>query len=153
MGRVNDLLDRDRERGQIESDNKLAELFGVTRQAVSKWRMGDAYPSDDNITRLAKIAKEAEEYWLIAITAERADEPARSAWERAAKRLASAAIILLAALPHTSKAAPYGYAEPEPGICIMRNAMRLARFLSAKLRELLRNPVARRETFALAWTP
>lgn len=36
------------------SQEKLAELVGVSRQAVSKWELGDAVPDTDKLIPLAK---------------------------------------------------------------------------------------------------
>ena len=33
----------------------LAEALGVTRQAVSRWESGSAYPETENLVRLAKL--------------------------------------------------------------------------------------------------
>lgn len=35
------------------SQEKLAELVGVSRQAVSKWEVGDAVPDTDKLVPLA----------------------------------------------------------------------------------------------------
>ncbi len=37
------------------SQEKLAELLGVSRQAVAKWESGQSMPSTDNLIRLAQI--------------------------------------------------------------------------------------------------
>lgn len=37
------------------SQEKLAEKIGVTRQSVSKWECGEAYPEMDNILKLCDI--------------------------------------------------------------------------------------------------
>ena len=37
------------------SQEKLAELVGVSRQAVTKWETGQSAPSTDNLLRLAEI--------------------------------------------------------------------------------------------------
>ena len=37
------------------SQEKLAELLGVSRQAVSKWEIGLSNPTTENLIRLAEI--------------------------------------------------------------------------------------------------
>ena len=37
------------------SQEELAERVGVSRQSVSKWECGDAYPEMDNILKLCNI--------------------------------------------------------------------------------------------------
>ena len=37
------------------SQEKLAELVGVSRQAVTKWESGKANPDTENLLRLAEI--------------------------------------------------------------------------------------------------
>ena len=37
------------------SQEKLAEKVGVSRQSVSKWETGEAYPEMNNILELCKI--------------------------------------------------------------------------------------------------
>ena len=37
------------------SQEKLAEKVGVSRQSISKWECGEAYPEMDNILKLCKI--------------------------------------------------------------------------------------------------
>ena len=46
------ILKKRQERGL--SQEKLAELIGVSRQAVSKWEVGDAIPDTDKLIPLAK---------------------------------------------------------------------------------------------------
>ena len=46
------ILKKRQERGL--SKEKLAELIGVSRQAVSKWEVGDAIPDTDKLIPLAK---------------------------------------------------------------------------------------------------
>lgn len=39
------------------SQEKLAELIGISRQAVAKWELGQGYPDIDNLIRLSDIFK------------------------------------------------------------------------------------------------
>ena len=39
------------------SQSEVAELLGITRQAISKWENGWGYPDIDNLIRLSDIYK------------------------------------------------------------------------------------------------
>lgn len=43
-----------RKKGKMSQEN-LAEKVGVSRQSVSKWENGEAYPEMDNIMKLCDI--------------------------------------------------------------------------------------------------
>lgn len=100
MGIVAVLLDKAQERRSIPSDNALREVFGVTRQTVSKWRLGEAYPSQDHIAQLAEMAGENPAAWLVAVQAERENGRAGAYWAKLAREMGRAAV--LAALVFTS---------------------------------------------------
>ncbi len=95
MEEIKTLLDKAKETCSIASDNALAALFGVHRQAVSKWRNGDAYPSEEHIARLAEMAGEDAGEWLVKIQMMRASGKAAAAWSSVFRRLATAALIVL----------------------------------------------------------
>ena len=46
-------LQRLRKKNQL-SQEALAEMLGVSRQAVSKWELGDGYPEVDKLLHLSK---------------------------------------------------------------------------------------------------
>ena len=46
---------RNLRKAQKMSQEKLAEKVGVSRQSVSKWEIGDAYPEMNNILALCEI--------------------------------------------------------------------------------------------------
>ena len=48
------------------SQEKLAELVGVSRQAVAKWEAGKSSPATDNLFRLAEILGTTTEYIVSA---------------------------------------------------------------------------------------
>lgn len=93
MPTINALLDKARETRSIASDNALAQTFGVHRQAVSKWRNGDAYPSENHIAQLAEMAGDDAGAWLVLIQAERATGKAAKAWASVAQRIGHAAAV------------------------------------------------------------
>ena len=37
------------------SQEELAEKLGISRQAISKWERGDAFPDTDNLILLARL--------------------------------------------------------------------------------------------------
>ena len=45
---------RNLRKAQKMSQEKLAEKVGVSRQSVSKWEIGDAYPEMNNILALCE---------------------------------------------------------------------------------------------------
>jgi len=45
-------------------DGVFAELFGVTRAAVSQWEDGSREPSGDNYLRMGNLADEANCLWF-----------------------------------------------------------------------------------------
>ncbi|CAM4115769.1 hypothetical protein CR156_08710 [Stenotrophomonas lactitubi] len=114
MSIVSTLIDKARQRAGIASDSALATQFGVHRQAVSKWRNGDAYPDEEHIAEMAIMAGDDPVQWLVAIKAVRADGKAGKAWAALAQRLAITAMALCLAvgfsLPHKAQAAmPAGF--------------------------------------------
>ncbi|WP_425605421.1 helix-turn-helix domain-containing protein [Pseudoxanthomonas putridarboris] len=94
MSIVGTLIDKARARSGIASDSALAAHFGVHRQAVSKWRTGDAYPDEENIAHMATMAGDDPAEWLVAIKAVRSDGAAGKAWAALAKRMAATAALL-----------------------------------------------------------
>ncbi|MDE7206380.1 MAG: helix-turn-helix domain-containing protein [Lachnospiraceae bacterium] len=47
------------------SQEQLAELLGISRQAVSKWESGQGYPDISNIMKLAEIYNVSTDYILL----------------------------------------------------------------------------------------
>ena len=95
MSIVATLIDKARQRAGIASDSALAAQFGVHRQAVSKWRNGDAYPDEEHIAEMAIMAGDDPVQWLVAVKAVRADGKAGKAWAALAKRMAAVAMTLV----------------------------------------------------------
>lgn len=96
MGAVALLLDKYKTATSTPSDNAVAEHFGVTRQTVSQWRNGTAYPVEDTIVALAEGAKQDAGGWLNFIRAERCTGPAATAYRKIARSLGIAAVLCLA---------------------------------------------------------
>ena len=47
------------------SQEQLAELLGISRQAISKWESGQGNPDIDNIIKLTKIYQVSADYILL----------------------------------------------------------------------------------------
>jgi transcriptional regulator with XRE-family HTH domain len=119
---VINLLDKCREVCSLASDNALAGRLGVSRAAVSRWRLGLAAPDAVSCAKIATITGEPLSRVLgIAGEARAISRDEKAVW----RRLATAAAVLLAvgfsAAPLPSYARS-GIAEPGEAICIMRNA-------------------------------
>lgn len=104
-------MDEAIDRGIVKNDSELARRMGVTRQSVSAWRTGDAYPDSDQAATLAALLNKPE--ILAECMAARAKRPeTRAVWERAAKTLSMAtafsavAAVVLFATPTSTEAAP-----------------------------------------------
>ena len=52
------------------SQEQLAELLGISRQAVSKWESGQGNPDIDNIIKLTKIYQISADYILLGLERE-----------------------------------------------------------------------------------
>lgn len=125
MSIVSTLIDKARQRAGITSDSALAAQFGVHRQAVSKWRNGDAYPDEEHIAEMAVMAGDDPVQWLVAVKAVRADGKAGKAWASLARRLAAVGMTLALgvglASPGDAQAA-VGHSASD-SVYIMRNGV------------------------------
>ena len=52
-------------REQNLTQEQLAELLGVSRQAISKWESGAAYPETEKLIRLGKLYHCSMDYLLM----------------------------------------------------------------------------------------
>lgn len=124
MSIVATLIDKARQRAGIASDSALAAQFGVHRQAVSKWRNGDAYPDEEHIAEMAIMAGDDPVQWLVAVKAVRADGKAGKAWAALAQRLAAVAMTLaigvgLASPANVQAAESKGFSSTAYTLCEM----------------------------------
>jgi len=92
---INILIDKARENHDINSDRKLAEFMGLKNSAVSYWRNGKSWPTDDNIVKLAELAEIDPEHVLIELAIWRSEGPAKAVWMEIEKRLLQAAAVLV----------------------------------------------------------
>ncbi|MBO9748873.1 hypothetical protein J7431_16885 [Xanthomonas phaseoli pv. dieffenbachiae] len=95
MPSVNELLDKAREKANLQSDNALAQRIGVTRAVISSWRK-DRYPMpDERIAQVCALAKLDGGEWMARIHGERAASPAeRALWRSVLDRLSAAAAVV-----------------------------------------------------------
>lgn len=78
------------------SQEKLAELLGISRQAVSKWESGQGCPDIDNIIKLTEIYHVSADYLLLGKNFDTSKEPVQK--ERLISRKAIDIIAIIAAL-------------------------------------------------------
>lgn len=121
MGVVALLLDKAKGTRSIPSDNALSVELGVSRAAVSDWRKGDKYPTEQHIARLAKMAREDAESWFVRVQVERTEGEARAVWVRLAQRMGWAAVLVIAAWLPGTRAAGLHFAESS-GYCLLCKA-------------------------------
>ena len=122
MNAVDRLLDKARGVCSRPSDAALAERIGVSRQVVSTWRKGTAPVPDERIAQLAALIHEDAAEWMVQIRAEQSTGPAAKAWAGLARKLASAAALVLlvgAAGAPSPAAASEGTKATAPSLYIM----------------------------------
>lgn len=100
---ISELLDKARKTCSLNSDAALGDRVGKTRQVVHHWRTTGAWPENKTIARLAALAGEDAEPWLVEAGLGKADsESERRAWKRLAELLGhAAAVALVAVLAHS----------------------------------------------------
>jgi transcriptional regulator with XRE-family HTH domain len=95
MGIVATQLDKLANAKNCRNSTGIAELLHVSRSSVSLWRSGDAYPDEERIAHMARLAGADPAIWLAEVRAERTTGEAAKAWRDALRRLAVAATIML----------------------------------------------------------
>ncbi|KRC33947.1 MULTISPECIES: DUF3693 domain-containing protein [unclassified Lysobacter] len=99
MSATTRLLDAWKKAKNIDSDNAAAITLGLTRSAVSEWRLNGVQGRAGVIARMAKDLSEDEAAWLALIESERARTDAdRKAWAAVARRLGAVAAALVLAI-------------------------------------------------------
>jgi transcriptional regulator with XRE-family HTH domain len=89
---VNILLDNAQKVCGVHSDNALSKVLGVSRQAVSRWRLGLANPDEITCAKLSDMTGIQLSRVLGIVGEQRAiSKEAKAVW----RRLASAAVVLL----------------------------------------------------------
>lgn len=107
MSHVAVLLDKAKKARSIPSDNALGKKLARSRQVVSQWRSGEAYPDEELIAQLAEMAHEDAGEWLLLVRAERSTGQARKAYGSLVRRLGLAALLAIATAP--AMAAHFAY--------------------------------------------
>jgi transcriptional regulator with XRE-family HTH domain len=81
----------------LTSDYQVAKLLGMKRQQISSYRMGRHTFDDQIATKVAQLLEVPPAYIMACMAAQRAKTPEmRKTWERAAKVLAAAAVLITA---------------------------------------------------------
>ncbi len=95
------LLDLARSHRHLSSDAAIAVAVGVKRQSVFRWRNGGAIEADP-LAALIALTNEPESV-AVAVQIEQAKSAReRAMWQRLARRLAAAAILLTPVLGYAS---------------------------------------------------
>lgn len=117
---MQELLEATKIASESETDSALARTLKTTSASVSNWRTLKNYPNTVTCAKIAEITGVPLARVLGIVGEARAiSREEKAVW----RRLASAAAVLLFALPMTGHTAPYGMAESKPDICIMRNTI------------------------------
>ena len=88
-----EFIDALKRQHSITSDYAAAQLLGLTRSQLSRYRNGKDYPSDDMAMKIADLMGLDPGYVVACIHAERAaTEPTRQLWAGIAKRLERAGL-------------------------------------------------------------
>lgn len=140
--RTLDFIDAVKRQHAISSDYACAQVLGLTRAQLSRYRNGRDYFGDETAVKVADMLKMDAGYVMACIHAERASNPdVRTRWEGVAARLQRAglaavvavlAVVCLGVAPSPADAQTLKTGER---LYIMSNAIR--RFL-ATLRTLCR---------------
>lgn len=113
------------------SDYRIAQVLGINKATVSRWRVGKGSFSDETALKVAELLHENPGYLLAVAAGERAtDEQARKAWGTAAKvlRRSAAAVVAIAMLVPAPQAEA-SQTRPGAGVCILCYIRRMARFV------------------------
>jgi transcriptional regulator with XRE-family HTH domain len=89
-------IDAAKARSGIKSERKLSEFLGLKFVAISSYRTGRAFPSDDTMVKLAKMAGVNPDIALLELSVWRNEGPARKAYASILHRLAHAMVIICA---------------------------------------------------------
>lgn len=126
-----ELLDAVKQKYRMTSDYQLAKRLGESRNRISNYRVGRSTFDETMALKIAHELDLDEGYVLACIAAERAQhEETRKAWERVARRLATAAAIAVCIVPFGTPSPAEASSVQRvaqgvfPALCIMLNLMR-----------------------------
>lgn len=139
------------------SDYQVSVYLGLTRAAISSYRHGKTYLSDDVAVQIARELGKDAGYVLSCVAAERASSPAVvKAWKETARRLAQTAAVASMALGMALMLSdPLGRAYAASGAPVsaalhnharaasVLNIMRSVRRLAARCARYLKSRTAR----------
>jgi transcriptional regulator with XRE-family HTH domain len=87
---LTDYMDAARSRHELRSDRALGREMDVEQAIVSRWRLGKANPSDDQMIRLAQLAgADPDQAVLLLGVWSARDEPTRDTYRRLLQRFGS----------------------------------------------------------------
>lgn len=119
----------------LGSDYAVAKYLGISRSRMSKYRCGHDTLGADLAIKIADDLGLDRGYVLASIAAERASQgDERRTWEQVARRLATAAVLLVAvgAFDITEIAYTHAADFDEPVILIMSAALALIAWLASR---------------------
>lgn len=105
MSATTELLDKFKKAKSLATDMAAADYLGIGRAAVSAWRTVGKQAGAGSIARMCDATGEDAGAWLARVESERAkSQEDRKVWATLAKRLGTAAAILLTILPFRADA-------------------------------------------------
>lgn len=123
MGVVAVLLDTVRTCRSLASDNALATAMHVKRQTVSQWRSGTSYPDETKLAQLIEMAG-GDSGWALRVEKERAKGPMAKVWADLAKRLGTAAALLVMVTMTSGTGVAGDFGSGTRNECILRAVRR-----------------------------
>lgn len=145
--KINELLDATKHAKSIKSDGELARMLGVSKQAVSRYYLGERAPDEFACLKIADATGMPLATVIATVkAASEKDETRREAWENYMKRLGGVAasfmagilciVTLIVTSPYAQAKESMTYSAEMPVIQIMRDfqraieaARRIARML------------------------
>ena len=79
---INQLLELVKLRSDAKSLRKIAIEIGSTANTVSSWSRGLFFPVDENIVKLAELAGEDPDLWLLRIRQDAVNGAAKERWRK-----------------------------------------------------------------------
>lgn len=95
MKTIDFYIDTARENTGATSDLKLAAMLDLKSSAISYWRTGKTFPSDDTMIKLAELADISPEQALLELSYWRADGKAQKVYKGLISRLTGAVACLV----------------------------------------------------------
>jgi len=84
---ITELMDKAKRVSNLPSDNALKRALGLFGPSTTYWRKGVGFPSETSIVRLAELAGENPEIWLIRLRIEKAEPEVKPVFEALLNRL------------------------------------------------------------------